>query len=710
MSAYAKMAFVKMTPHYRPDIDGLRAIAVLSVMLYHLHSAWLPGGFAGVDVFFVISGYVVTASLVNHQASSLGSFISGFYARRMARILPALTLTLVLSALLATLFIPQAWLSELSEQTVRYAFFGLSNWVLQNNTDVYFAPRAEFNPYTHTWSLGVEEQFYLIVPILLFYWARHQDHARAIIKNSALSILGLLCALSLAICYWASTNNPAMAFYFIGARFWELGFGAILFLQTQHARAPHPHSWRSTVDQSLPYLGIAGLALAFVATNPNAFPWPWAIVTVIATLCLIGGAHAPTNHGVRRLLANSLLVWVGQRSYSLYLWHWPIYVLLRWTTGLENAITQVIALVLTLIIASLSYQFVEQPLRQNRWLKNRANIVQIVFFALLTVGGFYAVNAMFSHASKISLSKVTNTPSDWYRTSLQIYPEVAPAACQIQSSVIDFHGGKIVHMVPTQCTIATNQQAIYVLGDSHAGMLAPALTQISAAQAKRVDIYTFPGCSYINFQAPMQGQFSKECLAFNEAARDQIANSAKAHDLVVLSSLRLMRYGDQWTYFNYPDMYDKMYGGDAQQKRQAALLDAYQWLIPFTQHQVYVLFAEPTPIFKAPTFRCSDWFNRSNPICVGQNEQSRQELERLRAPIVQAMAQLAKGNRDIYLWDPFPVLCPKATCTTYSKDRPLFFDGDHLSNYGNLVIYPSLSKTIEQIQKGAEAKSHSLTN
>lgn len=694
------MAFVKMSPHYRPDIDGLRAIAVLSVMLYHLNSAWLPGGFAGVDVFFVISGYVVTASLINHQASSFGSFISGFYARRMARILPALTLTLVLSALLATLFIPQAWLSELSEQTARYAFFGLSNWVLQNNTDVYFAPRAEFNPFTHTWSLGVEEQFYLIVPILLFYWARHQDHARAIIKNSALSILGILCVLSLAICYWASAKNPAMAFYFIGARFWELGFGAILFLQTQHASVPQLHSWRSTVVKLLPYLGVAGLAIAFVATNPNAFPWPWAIVTVIATLFLIGGAHAPTDHGVRRILANTTLVWIGRRSYSLYLWHWPIYVLLRWTTGLENVITQIIALALTLIIASLSYQLIEQPFRQNRWLSNRANIVQIVFFALLTVGGFYTVNAIFSHASKISLSKVTNTPSDWYRTSLQIYPEVASTACQTQSSIIDFHGGKIIRVLPTNCSHAIKEQAIYILGDSHTSMLEPVLTQISAAQGKRVEIYHFPGpgCSYISFQAPMREQFSPECIAFNQAARDHIASTAKAGDLVLLSSLRMMRYGDQWTYFDYPDMYDKMYGGKAQQRRQAALLDADQWLAPFTQNHLYVLFAEPVPIFKAPTFRCSDWFNRSNPICVGQNEQSRQELERLRAPIVQAMAQLAQNSPNIYLWDPFPALCPGVTCSTFANSRPLFFDGDHLSNYGNLAIYSSLSNTIEKIQ------------
>jgi len=147
---------------YRPDVDGLRAIAVLSVMIYHLNSAFLPGGFVGVDVFFVISGFVVTSSLVAGRSASLPAFVGEFYARRLARIVPALVLALVVSAFAATLFIPEAWLSSLSERTAQYAFFGLSNWVMQANSDFYFAPRAEFNPYVQTWSLGVEEQFYLI--------------------------------------------------------------------------------------------------------------------------------------------------------------------------------------------------------------------------------------------------------------------------------------------------------------------------------------------------------------------------------------------------------------------------------------------------------------------------------------------------------------------------------------------------------------------
>lgn len=157
---------------YVPHIDGLRAIAVLAVILFHLDPAWLPGGFTGVDVFFVISGFVVSASVHRLPPLSLGQSMLRFYARRIRRIAPALLACLLLTAVASVLFIPESWLSEASDKTGLMAFFGFSNWVLAAIGNDYFAPKAEFNPYTHTWSLGVEEQFYLLFPLLFLAWAR----------------------------------------------------------------------------------------------------------------------------------------------------------------------------------------------------------------------------------------------------------------------------------------------------------------------------------------------------------------------------------------------------------------------------------------------------------------------------------------------------------------------------------------------------------
>ena len=157
---------------YLPYIDGLRAVAVLAVVLYHLNAAWLPGGFTGVDIFFVISGFVVSASVDRFGRTGAGESLLRFYARRLRRIAPALIVCLLVTCVASGLFIPQAWLSDTSRETGRMAFFGLSNWVLAGTGNDYFSPKVEFNPFTHTWSLGVEEQFYLVFPFLFLAWTR----------------------------------------------------------------------------------------------------------------------------------------------------------------------------------------------------------------------------------------------------------------------------------------------------------------------------------------------------------------------------------------------------------------------------------------------------------------------------------------------------------------------------------------------------------
>jgi hypothetical protein len=167
---------------------------------------------------------------------------------------------------------------------------------------------------------------------------------------------------------------------------------------------------------------------------------------------------------------------------------------------------------------------------------------------------------------------------------------------------------------------------------------------------------------------------------------------------VLLSSLRLRRYGDQWASFGIVDMHDVMYGPQAMPSRLAAIEDAKKWLQPFADKQLQVVFTAPTPVFKAPPFRCSDWFNSANPICVGQNQQSRAELERLRQPIVDSMKALGQTFPNIHVWDAFPLLCPDHICRTQKDGHPLFFDGDHLSAYGNLVIYPTFKAAMLNLQ------------
>lgn len=680
---------------YRPDIDGLRAVAVLSVMAYHLNNTWLPGGFVGVDVFFVISGFVVASSLIAGPAESFPNFLSDFYARRLARILPALVLVLIFSSLMATLFIPQAWLSELSEKTARAAFFGLSNLVLQKNTDVYFAPRAEFNPYTHTWSLSVEEQYYLLAPLFVYFWLRAYRNDRSINAHVAIGVLVLVMIASLVVCIRASSSLPIFAFYSIFSRLWELAVGALLFLLT----CANP-SWLGTGQAGwrviTASLGLIGIAVGLIYAESTGFPWPWALLPVVGTMFLIGGATLRPDDAVRRVLTAPVMVWVGKRSYSLYLWHWPVFVLMRWTVGLNTAALFAAAVVITFCAATVSYRFVEQPLRHNATLEGRANWVRITAFIAMPAMGISLAKHLFNHKERYSLSTVARSSVDWYVSERMPYSNIGDRKCTVVVEYHDIAGGQERRYVP-QCPDNKIKKSVFVLGDSHATMLAPAFDQLSGEEGVQVNIFSYGGCPFLDFIGPMDvTSRSAECLEFTRVVTQQTLNAASPGDTVLLSSLRMHRYGDQWASFNVPDMYDVMYGSEAMGRRLAAIEDAKSWLQLFADKQLKVVFTAPTPIFKAPTFRCSDWFNATNPICIGNNQQTRPELERLRQPIINVMHALGREFQNVTVWDAFPVLCPDDICRTQKDGRPLFFDGDHLSAYGNLTIYPSFKQLIMQ--------------
>lgn len=683
---------------YRPDIDGLRAIAVLSVMVYHLNSAWLPGGFIGVDVFFVISGFVVAASLATSRTESFTSFLAEFYARRLARISPALVTVLTLSALAAALFIPNAWLSQLSDDTAKYALFGLSNWVMQSNTDTYFAPRAEFNPFTHTWSLGVEEQYYLVAPIFVFFWLRSHHQGQTSKKKLAAGVLGMFVLLSIAYSVWNTELNPTVAFYSIVSRFWELACGALLFMLTQRPSGEVVQG-KGSLHGAGAWLGLAFVTFSLIFSQASNFPWPWAALAVVGSVFIIGGDTVRPIGVVRGLLANKGMVWIGKRSYSLYLWHWPIFVIMRWTVGLDTPLHFFLAISLTFVLAILSYVLIEQKLRHNRWVEARAKWVRIVLFLAVSGLSLCLITHLFSHRDRYTLSRVVKLSADWYATGRMNYPEVGERKCSVELEDLPLAGGRETRYLPKRCSSEPRyHKKIYVMGDSHAGMLASQLEQISAEEGVAVSLFTGPGCNFIDFRAAMDAAHrTAECLTFTEQMTQYVLSSAQPGDIVILSSLRLQRYGDQWANFGISDMYDFMYGPHAQASRLAAFEDAKKWLQPLVSKQLNVVFPAPTPIFKAPPFRCSDWFNQSNPICIGQNQQTKSDLERLRQPVVSSMKDLAAIYPSIHIWDAFPILCPDDVCYTERGGRPMFFDGDHLSAYGNRVVYPSFKANLIEL-------------
>jgi peptidoglycan/LPS O-acetylase OafA/YrhL len=347
----------------RFDIQGLRAVAVLLVVAFHAGLP-VPGGFVGVDIFFVISGFVITG-MIHREHSSTGRFRFGrFYFRRFKRLTPALALivavTVVLSFCLLSPFGPQ----QTAAQTGIGAMLLVANFVISQNTGDYFDPPAELNPLLHTWSLSVEEQFYLMFPaILILGWVLSQ-RGRRIPRVTVLVGTAALISFWLAMVGgWALGPLAPFATYLVGfygpfARAWEFAVGALLALATTS------RNLRSNrCAQVLAWLGLALIAAsAWVIDNTTPFPGPWTLLPVGGTLLVIAaGTHHTT--GVSRLLTLPAIIKVGDWSYSIYLWHWPlkVFAVLLWP---EAPFAAVLAATLSILPAVASYRWLEQPLRR----------------------------------------------------------------------------------------------------------------------------------------------------------------------------------------------------------------------------------------------------------------------------------------------------------------------------------------------------------
>jgi peptidoglycan/LPS O-acetylase OafA/YrhL len=331
---------------YRPDIDGLRAVAVLAVLAFH-YGAPIPGGFTGVDVFFVISGFLITSKLRDDIVAGMFSVL-GFYDRRMRRILPAL-LTMLAITLLAGRFLLMPGDYKAVADSSATAAFGVSNFFFLDNTG-YFDQASNLMPLLHTWSLAVEEQFYVAWPLLLFVIARGRSRPDTAALLAGTVILGFAVSL-----LWFDAD-PKAAFYMAAPRAWELAVGAVLVFLP-----PLPRIIGETAIAS----GLALVGAGFLLISASSFPG-------VAALSPCAGAALVIWPRLERARIASLLGHlspIGLISYSLYLWHWPVWVLFRiYINNGMPGIRETLALAaLSIVLAALSYRFIEQPFRKRRW-------------------------------------------------------------------------------------------------------------------------------------------------------------------------------------------------------------------------------------------------------------------------------------------------------------------------------------------------------
>lgn len=364
---------------YRPEIDGLRAVAVIPVIAYHAGLAALPGGFVGVDIFFVISGYLITSILLSEMQAGRFSLVN-FYERRARRILPALFVVMLISLPLAWLLLDPPDFKAFAKSLVAVPTFS-SNLLFWLESG-YFDASAELKPLLHTWTLAVEEQYYLFFPLLLMLGWR-------LGRTWLVAMLLIIAVASLAVSQWGALRSMNSAFYLLHARAWELLIGS--FIAFYFSWRPRTEHSASAVQQgaSLAGLALIGFAMANFDSS-TTFPGTNALVPTLGTALIILFANQHTVVG--RLLGHRLPVLIGMLSYSAYLWHQPVFAFARHASLLEPGLPVMLALsALSLVLAWLSWRFVEQPFRNKRQIGRRqvfglAGSASVLFAALGLAG------------------------------------------------------------------------------------------------------------------------------------------------------------------------------------------------------------------------------------------------------------------------------------------------------------------------------------
>lgn len=382
---------------YRPEIDGLRAVAVLAVLLFHADVSAFSGGFVGVDVFFVISGFLITGQIVRHRDQGAFSLVR-FYERRARRILPALFVVLIATLVMGWIWMVPSELAILGENTLAVSLFGsnISLWKQIN----YFAPAADENPLLHTWSLGVEEQFYLLFPIVLL------PLARTAIRWTAVALaLGVAFSLGLA---QALAGSPLARFYLLPTRAWELLVGSLIAVFVFRFGRP-----TGRLPAGIAFVGIA-MVLVSVAWFNKLTPTPsvWTLLPVggTALIVLFGDQYG----AVGRVLSLRTLTRIGLVSYSAYLWHQPLFAFARMNAiGEPHALEMGAAFVATFVLAFATWRFVERPCRDALRVSTKRMVLLAVGGTALFLGAGYGLAA-----SDGAPNRFTPTEQVWVATPL----------------------------------------------------------------------------------------------------------------------------------------------------------------------------------------------------------------------------------------------------------------------------------------------------
>jgi peptidoglycan/LPS O-acetylase OafA/YrhL len=652
-------------PDYRADIDGLRAIAVLAVVGIHAFPAWVKGGFIGVDIFFVISGFLISTIIFENLERNSFSFIE-FYSRRIKRIFPALLVVLIASFAFGWLVLFAKEYKQLGKHIAAGAGF-VSNFVLWNESG-YFDNRAETKPLLHLWSLGIEEQFYIVWPLMVWLaWKR---------RFNLLIITGIIAAVSFALNIWQIKSDAIAAFYSPQTRFWELSIGSTLAYLTlfKESTLQRLKVWNGNLQSFCGAL-LLTIGICFI-TKDRTFPGWWALLPAIGTALIISaGSQAWLN---RMVFSNRLLVWFGLISFPLYLWHWPLLSFARITEGeTPSREIRIAAIFFSIALAWLTYTLIEKPIRFGSYGKTKI----ITLTLLVTAVGYLGYNTY--ERDGLGFRFVAKNRSQ----------ELGNDGGAGENIVSECGIAEADKKLFSHCLQDSRQTPKYALvGDSKADAIYGGLFRTSDEKGR----WLFIGGNGVNgptVPVISSNELYKQYQKPISIAIGAISRNTDIEKVVLVTATRAL-----FLLKNDSDMEDL----PANTNYGAALegLDNAISLLTEAGKQVVIVVDNPTLPYPQD---CSDRVTRFNFINRVLNKKNPNPLCRLK---ISRHLELSKRYRDLLtqmesnhpesvkIFDTTNYLCgdEEGVCTTYKDGRPLYGYTDHISDYAAGLIGIHLNK------------------
>lgn len=721
----ANAALAADMPHgFRGDIEGLRALAVLTVLLYHANLGPFHGGYIGVDVFFVLSGFLITSLLMKDLLLHGAASLPRFWARRARRLLPASCLVMLVTLVAARFMLDPLSQRDFGHDALAASAF-MVNIVFAHRQSDYLASQLAPSPLLHFWSLALEEQFYIVWPFVLLVVTGFRRRVRLV----AFSTIGVLWVGSLIACIWLTPRQQPWAFFSLPTRAWELLSGAALALVGSAVmKVP------GLIRAAAAWLGLAAVIYAALTFNDRTrFPGYAAALPVLATAIIVAGAGASTRGGPSRLLSLGPLTWIGQRSYAIYLWHWPALVLCRAKFGPLSGVQSAMVLVGSVVMADLSYRIIENPVRRSVWLGAFARRGLLMGAGLaLTAAGVAALTLTFDpslNGAGNAAAAVIVTPGLTVPTTSVTTVSIDPSATTLPQAAVTststtvaigapnaevqallaanadtLRQGVLTQLVPSNlrpslgsarndkpsiynngcildvgrndlkpCAYGNLQSSkiVALFGDSHAAQWFPALEKIATDNNWRLEIFTKKGCPTADIPVFDQTR-NRECAPWRAHVAARLAE-IKPH-LIVISAYRYKAAGASL-------------GRDPDQVWSEGLERTMTVIRPLAD-RVLVLGDTPTPLNDVPS--CVASHLRS----VGQCMAARSEAVKPNRLAVE-LAVAKAHNADFAATGDW--LCTATLCPVVIGDLLIYRDDSHITTAASSWLTPYLAAVLKPL-------------